>query len=149
LRLNVEPLGGRQSELEQMEKVTARDTLREILILVCQSNGSSKVPQSQIARFLAPGTSVKGLTFPSSYSHGSLDIKQFKLSGEIAWEDQAKVLVTREGHPLPWMAHLELHQGQWCLRSFLFQCPGCFGSGVIVDEPCGCCGAKGWGGADF
>ena len=30
---------------------------------------------------------------------------------------------------------------RWCLRSFCFQCQGCFGDG----EECGVCGGSGWG----
>jgi len=30
---------------------------------------------------------------------------------------------------------------KWFLKSFLFQCPGCFGD----DDSCGVCGGSGWG----
>jgi hypothetical protein len=135
--------------------MTARERLWQIIRILCRFDGNDRALRSGLTPFLARGTTINDLTFPHSKPAFSwepprpLDIEQFKLSAEILWEDQAKILITRSGEPLPYMAHLQKHNEEWRLRAFLFQCPGCFGTGVILDEPCGCCGAKGWGGADF
>ncbi len=40
--------------------------------------------------------------------------------------------------------------GRWLLKAFLFQCASCFGTGILSpDEPCGTCGATGWGLANY
>lgn len=60
----------------------------------------------------------------------------------------AKILVYDTKLPdYPNLAVLQkTDDGRWLLKAFLFQCLSCFGTGILSpEEPCGTCGATGWG----
>jgi hypothetical protein len=81
----------------------------------------------------------------------TIDVIGLKFSNELHYEDQVKILVSTSASALPEIAHLTLGKtGEWKLRSLLFQCPACFGSGILSEtELCSSCGAKGWGTVNF
>jgi hypothetical protein len=64
----------------------------------------------------------------------------------------AKILVYDTQYPeYPSLAVLKrTDDGRWRLKAFLFQCLSCFGTGILSPiEPCGTCGATGWGLVDY
>jgi hypothetical protein len=64
----------------------------------------------------------------------------------------AKILVYDTQDPdYPKLAVLQkTDDGRWLLKAFLFECLSCFGTGILSpEEPCGACGATGWGLADY
>jgi len=82
------------------------------------------------------------------------DLSELRLSKPIVRGSLAKVLVSTKADSMPFMATLSLGvDGQWRLRSFDYQCPACFGTGVLGDHPdwelCVSCGGKGWGDVDL
>lgn len=83
-----------------------------------------------------------------------LEPSGLRLSEPMIRGPRAKVLVSAKGDSGPFMATLSLGaDGQWRLRSFDYQCPACFGCGVLGDHPnwelCVSCGATGWGDDNF
>lgn len=58
-------------------------------------------------------------------------------------EESAKVIVY---DPHPHLAIFQRAQERWQLDLFLYQCPSCFGTGILFDDsPCDVCGGTGWG----
>lgn len=72
---------------------------------------------------------------------GRLDV----ISRPLLTSTTAKFIVYDEA--IPYLATLVLEGDRlWKLKSFLFQCESCFGSGIDPDGgPCPTCGASGWG----
>ncbi len=67
---------------------------------------------------------------------------------------EAKYVVVDSGEPgpvkdrSPFMATLRVGpDGEWYLASLLFECPSCFGTGIVPENlsPCETCGSSGWG----
>lgn len=73
-------------------------------------------------------------------------------SKELVIGDEAKVLVydSKESEYPNLATLIRSSDGEWRLKSFLFQCVSCFGVGVLSDgNPCNTCGATGWGLAKY
>jgi len=72
-------------------------------------------------------------------------------SKELVIGNTAKVLVYDSADSqYPNLAILSRSdEGEWRLKKFLFQCASCFGTGVLLNDPCDTCGATGWGLVDW
>jgi hypothetical protein len=68
-------------------------------------------------------------------------------SAALVYEDAACVLVFDTADTdWPHRAILvRTPDNRWLLKSFEFECPACFSTGVLDKQPCYLCGAHGWG----
>jgi len=138
--------------------MTPDTVLRQILAAVLTEDNWQQTVAPWLESSLSDGTVSPwpasslgdGTRIREAYAHlRSFDMLNPRLSQPFVDGSQAKILVSSRS--LPYLAILwQGADGQWRLRSFEFQCPMCFGTGVVGDdhdgEICGSCGGSGWGG---
>lgn len=125
---------------------SATDKLKEILSKIAEDT------QTNLAEILA--NDLTDNFYEGEYM--LIPLKDVVFSNELHWQDEVKLLAfhTRE-LGIPYMAHLKQTQEGWKLKSFMCQCLCCFGLGTTAtkdfpnQEPCNCCGGKGWGSTYF
>jgi hypothetical protein len=144
--------------------MTPDNVLRQILTAVSTEDNWEQTIAPWLESSLGDGTRIpdKYVGLQPSLSDGTrirqeyvdlqpFDMSKLRLSQSFVDGPQAKILVSSKGESLPVLAILwRSPDGQWRLRSFEFQCPVCFGTGVLgnhIDwEICDACGGSGWGG---
>ena len=125
--------------------MTPDDVLKRILAALSTRNW-----QETVAPWLESSLTEGSYVRSDYIALRPFDMSKLRLSEPLVRGPRAKVLVSTEAHSTPFMATLSLGaDGSWRLRSFDYQCPACFGTGVLGDHPewelCVSCGAKGWG----
>jgi len=142
--------------------MTPENVLRQILSAVSTKDNWHPAVSPWLESSLSDGTRIPdkyvglqpslcdGTRIRAEYVHlQTFDMSKLTLSQPFVDGPQAKILVSSRS--LPYLAILwRGADGQWRLRSFEFQCPACFGNGVLGNHPdweiCGSCGGSGWGG---
>jgi ribosomal protein S27AE len=125
------------------------DVLRRVLAALSTRNW-----QETVAPWLESALIEEGRVRSDYVALRPFDVSSLRLSKPLVRGTQAKILVSTNSDSTPYLARLSLlADGQWRLRSFDYQCPACFGAGVLGDHPdwelCFSCGATGWGDVDF
>jgi len=127
--------------------MTPDNVLRQILTAVSTEDNWEQTIAPWLESSLDDGTRIR----QEYVDLQPFDMSKLRLSQSFVDGPQAKILVSSKGESLPVLAILwRSPDGQWRLRSFEFQCPVCFGTGVLgnhIDwEICDACGGSGWGG---
>jgi len=127
--------------------MTPDNVLRQILTAVSTEDNWEQTIAPWLESSLGDGTRIR----QEYVDLQPFDMSKLRLSQSFVDGPQAKILVSSKGESLPVLAILwRSPDGQWRLRSFEFQCPVCFGTGVLgnhIDwEICDACGGSGWGG---
>jgi len=126
--------------------MTPDNVLRQILAAVSTEDNWQQTVAPWLESSLSDGTRIR-----AEYVHlQTFDMSNLTLSQPFVDGPQAKILVSSRS--LPYLAILwGGGDGEWRLRSFEFQCPAYFGTGVLGNHPdweiCGSCGGSGWGGS--
>jgi hypothetical protein len=126
------------------------DVLKHILT----SAVSTQNWQETVGPWLESSPAGKWIILSDYIAALRLNASSLRLSPPMVRGSTAKILVSAKGDSTPFMAKLFLRaDGQWRLGSFDYQCPACFGDGVLGNYPdwelCVSCGATGWGDDSF